>query len=61
MGIGDTLHIKLTDPDPSSDGHYKDSIYVLPLQKIRDADKNSAWSQGTYDTETTIKAESVNE
>ena len=39
-GIGDTLHIKLTDPDPSSDGHYKDSIYVLPLQKIKDADKN---------------------
>ena len=61
IGAGeyDEIHIRLTDPDPAADGHYKDSIYVVPMNKIKDKDKNDNWSVGTYGTEVTLEAEQV--
>jgi len=55
----DELHVKLTDLDPAADGHYKDSIYVVPMVKIKDAEKGSHWNDGTYGADVTIEAEQV--
>lgn len=54
---GPQLYIKLTDLDPKADGHYKDSIYVVPIAKIEDSKKN--WITGTYATDVTLEAEQV--
>lgn len=58
-GEFDELHIRLTDSDPAADGHYKDSIYVISLEKIRDAEKGSHWNAGTYGADVTVEAEPV--
>lgn len=58
-GEYDELHIRMTDPDPEKDGHYKDSIYVVDLTKIREADKKDHWSAGTYGADVTLKAEEM--
>lgn len=55
----DELHVKLTDLDPAADGHYKDSIYVVPMEKIKDAEKGSHWNDGTYGADVTVEAEQV--
>lgn len=34
IGSADELQVKLTDPYPEKDGHYKDSIYVVKTDKI---------------------------
>ena len=52
------IHIYLTDPDPAADGHYKDSIYVVPLERVRDADDKEHWNVGLYAADVTIEAES---
>lgn len=61
QGEYDEIHIRLTDPDPAANGHYKDSIYVVPMQKIKDKDKDKDdhWSDGTYGSEVTLEAEQV--
>lgn len=58
-GEYDELHVKLTDLDPAVDGHYKDSIYVVSLEKIKDAPKGSHWNDGTYGADVTVEAEQV--
>ena len=54
------IDLKLTDPDPSADGHYKDSIYNIPLDKIKDG-KSGSWKIGLYSADVTIEAEPVKE
>ena len=49
------LEVKLTDNDPATDGHYKDTVYVISLEKIKDAD--SGWCEGTYAADVTVEAE----
>lgn len=51
------LEVKLTDKDPATDGHYKDTVYVISLEKIKDAD--SGWCEGTYAADVTVEAEQV--
>lgn len=53
----DELHVKLIDLDPLKDGSYKDTIYVVPLTKIRDSKEN--WNKGTYGANVTLEAEQV--
>lgn len=53
----DELHIRLTDPDPSADGHYKDSIYVVPLERKGDGPKKENWNDGIFGADITIEAE----
>ncbi len=53
------LHVKLNDLDPKQDGNYKDSIYVVPLTKVKDADKGSNWYKGEYGADVTLKAEQI--
>ncbi len=53
------IQIKLTDLDPKKHGHYKDSIYVVPLEKLRDSKQN--WNSGTFGADITIEAKQVEE
>jgi len=55
------LLIQLTDEDPEVDGHYKDSTYVVPMSKIREASRKDNWSSGTYGADITIEAELISE
>lgn len=57
----DELHIRLKDPDPMTAGNYRDTIYVVPLKKLRDSKKGSSWNNGTYGAEITLEAEQVTE
>ena len=57
IGLVHVIYIKLTDPDPAKDGHYKDSIYVVPTQKIKEPDQDEHWSNGTFAADVTLKAE----
>ena len=58
MSSGDfsKLHLQLKDLDPATDGHYKDTVYVVPMQKIKDGE---GWNEGTYSADTTLEAEPV--
>lgn len=58
-GDYDEIHIRLTDPDPAADGHYRDTIYVVPMEKIKDAEKGSHWNAGTFGADVTLEAEQV--
>ena len=58
QGKFEILHIRLTDPDPATFGHYKDTTYQVTLKKISDADKDT-WNTGSYGADVTVKAESV--
>lgn len=55
----DEIHLLLTDPDPDADGHYKDSIYVVKMDKIKDKDPKDFWNTGTYGAYVTLKADEV--
>lgn len=59
IGELNELQIKLTDPDPEKDGHYKDSVYVVPIQKLKDPEKDDNWYIGTYGADVTLEAEQV--
>lgn len=41
------LHLQLTDPDPETDGHYKDSIYVIPMEYV-EGSAEGHWHDGVY-------------
>ncbi|MGM9735960.1 MAG: radical SAM-associated putative lipoprotein [Candidatus Cryptobacteroides sp.] len=53
------LHLKLTDIDPDADGHYKDTIYLVKMEKIKDSGPEETWNVGTYAADVTLKAEEV--
>ena len=59
-GDGDfnEIHIRMNDNDPHSDGHYKDSTYVVPLtQKDKKGDGN--WHFGTFVADVTLEADQI--
>ena len=54
------LQMMLTDPDPATGGHYRDTIYVVALKKIKDPGKDDgSWNVGTYGADVTVSAKSV--
>ena len=58
MAMGESIAVKLEDLDPSADGHYRDTVYVIPLEKIKESDKGS-WHMGTYGADVTVEAEQI--
>lgn len=58
-GKKEELQIQLTDLDPAADGHYKDTVYLVTMEKIKDKNPDEAWNVGTYAANVTLKAEEV--
>lgn len=58
MHRDESIAIKLEDLDPSADGHYRDTIYVIPLEKIKESE-NGAWDMGTYGADVTVEAKQI--
>lgn len=58
MAMGESIAVKLEDLDPSADGHYRDTIYVIPLEKIKESE-NGAWDMGTYGADVTVEAKQI--
>ena len=58
MAMGESIAVKLEDLDPSAEGHYRDTIYVIPLEKIKESE-NGAWDMGTYGADVTVEAKQI--
>ena len=51
--------LKLSDYDSQSKGHYKDTTYVIDLEKIGEPDPEENWCGGIYGTDVTLELERV--
>lgn len=51
--------LKLSDYDSQSKGHYKDTTYVIDLEKIQEPDPEDHWCDGIYGADVTLELERV--
>lgn len=56
-----SLSVLLHDEDPETDGHYKDSVYVVELEPVEGAKDEDAWHVGSFAANVVLKAEPVHE
>ena len=48
------LYIKMSDPDTTSNGNYKDTVYIVPLKFV--GEDEGTWNNGKYVEDVTLEA-----